>query len=270
MKVPRYVAEVDVHLIPGSFHTEFTADDVAQGAIAAFGAGVFSGGLVWRRDKKGRFGGVGESVAAYLSRKYPDFKPRRILDMATTSGKNLFPYKDVYPEAEAYGIDVGAPLLRFGHAQAEGYGIPVHFSQQNAESTDFADGSMDLIVSCFFFHEIPVKVTQAILKECHRLLAPGGFMVHMELPPQKDLNPYMNFFWDWDTINNNEPTYTAYRSQNPTALTLAAGFEKRNCFEMTIPNFATFGEERFNRFVKGELEAPAHGSGGWYVFGARK
>jgi SAM-dependent methyltransferase len=270
LPIPRYVSELDVHLIPGCFHTEHTKDDVAQGAVTAFGGAVFSGSLGWRRDSKGRNGGVGESIAHYLKGKYPSFRPRRILDMGTSSGKNLLPYKDVFPDAEAHGIDVAAPLLRYGHAQAEAYGVPIHFSQQNAEHTNFADGSFDLIVSSFFFHEAPVKVTKSILRECNRLLAPGGFMVHMELPPQKDLDPYTNFFWDWDTLNNNEPAYTAFRSQNPTALCVEAGFSKDRCFEITIPNLSTFGREKFDKFLRGEVKSPPHGGGGWFVFGAQK
>jgi hypothetical protein len=92
----------------------------------------------------------------------------------------------------------------------------------------------------------------------------------MELPPQKDLDPYTNFFWDWDTLNNNEPAYTAFRSQNPTALCVEAGFSKDRCFEITIPNLSTFGREKFDKFLRGEVKSPPHGGGGWFVFGAQK
>lgn len=270
LPIPRYVSAFDVHLIPGCFHTEHTKDDVAQGAVTALGGAVFSGGLVYRRDLKGRNGGVGESVAHYLKLKYPNFKPRRILDMGTSSGKNLLPYADAYPDAEIYGIDVGAPLLRYGHAQAEAYGVKVHFSQQDAEHTNFPDGYFDLIVSSFFFHEVPVKVTKSILRECHRLLSPGGMMYHMELPPHKNADAFQNFYWDWDTLNNNEPAYTAFRATDPNVLCEGAGFKKGSTVEVTVPNRATFGDEKFARFVAGELSAPEHGSGGWYLFGAHK
>jgi len=45
--------------------------------------------------------------------------------------------------------------------KAEQEGIAVHFSQQNAETLDFADGFFDLIVSSFFFHEVPVPSNQS-------------------------------------------------------------------------------------------------------------
>jgi SAM-dependent methyltransferase len=270
LEIPRYVSALDVHLIPGCFHTEYTADDVAQGAVVSFGGMVFAGAMGWRQGFKGSYGAVGESVSYYLKQKYPDFKPRRILDMGTSSGKNLLPYADTFPGTELYGIDVGAPLLRYGHAKAEAVGVPIHFSQQNAEATDFPDGYFDLIVSSFFFHEVPVKSTRAILKECHRLLAKGGMMAHMELPPRKSCDPYLNFYWDWDTLNNNEPAYSAFRASDPTVLCSEAGFAKDTCFEITVPNRATFGDANFAKFLKGEMAAPRHGVGGWFIFGATK
>ncbi len=264
---PGYVADVDVHHIPGSFTAELTQDDVAIGAVAAHGTRVFSGGLPHRKDNPGA---VAESVAHYLKLAYPDFKPRRILDCGTGIGKNLAPYRDVYPDAECYGIDVGAPGLRYGHALFEHQGIPLHLSQQNAERTDFPDGYFDLIVSSFFFHEMPVASTKLILKENRRLLAPGGRIVHMELPPNAEVDSYAAFVIDWDNDNNYEPDYADYRNQVPTALCAEAGFAPATCWQRFIPNWRTFGAEPFARFVKGDCAAPAYGNGSWFVFGAQK
>ena len=265
-EIPRYLAALDVHLAPGWVTTEHTADDVAQGAVVGFGGKVFTGQHPYRK----RAGVVAESIAHWLKATRPGFAPRRLLDMATTAGKNLFPYKTAFPNAEAHGIDCGAPVLRYGHALAEHEGVAVHFSQQNAEHTDFPDGHFDLIVSSFFLHEIPVKATRNVLRECYRLLAPGGVMVHMELPDEASVSDYENFFWNWDTINNNEPFYTSFRAQEPIALCAEAGFERDKCFKLTIPDAASFGEERYAKFLRGEIPSPAHGSGGWFVMGAQK
>ena len=77
---------------------------------------------------------------------------------------------EAYPEAEVYGIDVAAPMLRYAHARAEALGRRVHFSQQNAESTNFRDESFDLIVSHILLHETSAKAVRNIMRECHRLL----------------------------------------------------------------------------------------------------
>lgn len=266
LALPRYVTELDVHLIPGGFHTEYVADDVAQGAIIAFGGRVSTGANVFRKKDPG---GVGRSIGYWLSQRFPDFSPRRMLDLGTQSGKNLRPYIDLYPQVEAHGVDVSAPTLRYGHVKSECLGKRIHFSQQNAESMDFPDGMFDLIVSSFFFHELPLAATRRILAECKRLLAPGGIMLHMELPPRADCDAWQNFYWDWDAKHNNEPFYTAFRSQDPMALLAEAGFSPAACMVTTVPDVTTCNMDRYDDYLAGGLETPLHGRGGWFIFGAR-
>ena len=268
LEIPRYVSQLDVHLSPGCYHSEFTDDDVAQGVL--LGRGLSSSSGKTRINKNRNFSGVGESIAYWLKQTYPDFKPRRVLDMATQSGANLLAYPRAFPGAEAYGIDVAAPGLRYGHAKAEFEGVPVHFSQQNAEQTDFEDGSFDLIVSSFFLHEAPVAASRRILAETYRLLAPGGILAFMELPPHKSCDAFLNFTFDWDTRNNNEPFYAAYRSQDPTELSVGAGYPREATFEITVPDVTSFDMDKYPAFLRGEVEAPPHGRGGWYIFGGRK
>lgn len=269
LEIPRYVSALDVHLMPGCFHTEHTQDDVAQGAVQVAGGDVFRGGF---RHRKGNPGGVGESIAHYLKLKHPEFDPRRILDLGCNTGKNLFPYLDVFPNAEAYGVDVGAPLLRYGHAVASYEGHPVHFSQQNAEHLDFEDNTFDIVTSSFFLHELPVKSTQAIFKEAHRVLKPGGLMVHMELPPNSEVDPYYAFYLDWDAgSNNNEPFYAEFRNQDVLEICSEAGFQAEKSLKFLIPNYSSFGCDKFEAFVNGDMPAPQHGNGAsWFIFGSWK
>lgn len=268
LPIPRYVSELDVHLLPGGTHSEFAPDDVAQGAM--LGVGLSTNAGQGRIHQSRNFAGIGASIAFWLQQKYPDFRPRRVLDMGTTWGANLFAYTQAFGGCEAYGIDVAAPGLRYGHAKAAHAGIPVHFSQQNAEQTSFSDGFFDLIVSSFFLHEVPLAATRRILAETHRLLAPGGILAFMELPPHKSCDAFLNFAYDWDTRNNNEPFYAQYRAQDPTELTVAAGYPPTESFEVTIPDVTTYDMSLYPRFLRGELAAPAHGRGGWFIFGSRK
>jgi SAM-dependent methyltransferase len=269
LDIPKAVSSLDIHLMPGCFHTEFTDKDVSVGAIYARGTQVFSGGL--RKTKNPGKGGVADSIAHYLRLKYPNFKPKRILDLGCTIGSNLFPYQSAFPDAELYGVDVGAPVLRYGHARAESRGITAHFSQQNAESLDFEDGMFDLVVSSFFFHEIAVPSTKKILKEVHRILAPGGVTIHMELPPSSTKDPYYNFFLDWDAYNNHEPHYAAFRKQDPVALLVGAGFTPESSSLVRIPDRGGVSDDEFAAFAGGEAEAPPHSNfSSYYVFGAGK
>ncbi|NKB45032.1 MAG: methyltransferase domain-containing protein [Alphaproteobacteria bacterium] len=269
LPIPKAVSALDIHLMPGCFHTEYRDEDVAVGAVYAHGTKVFSGAL--KMAKNPGKGGVADSIGHYLKLKYPGFKPKRILDLGCTIGSNLLPFHRAFPDAELYGVDVGAPVLRYGHARAEAQGITAHYSQQNAEDMDFDDGMFDLIVSSFFFHEIAVPSTKKILKEVNRVLAPGGVTIHMELPPSNAMDPYYNFFLDWDAYHNHEPHYAAFRQQDPVALLTEAGFSAESSSLIRIPDRGGVSDDDFAAFARGEAEAPQHSNfSSYYLFGAGK
>ncbi len=266
LALPREYTALDIHLMPGNFHTEDGPDDVRQGALYELGTAVFGSGLQLRRR-----GAVGLSMAHFLRLAQPDFRPARILDLGCTVGANTLPYAEVYPEAAVHGIDLSAPQLRFALARAQANGYAVHFSQQNAEHTDFPDGYFDLIVSSFFLHELPTASTQRVFREAHRLLAPGGLMLHMELPPAAAVDPYYNFFLDWDAYHNNEPHYAEFRRQDFADLCERAGFARHRFIQRRIGNWTVTDADTFAAIARGEREAPAHGNGAsWFVFGAWK
>jgi ubiquinone/menaquinone biosynthesis C-methylase UbiE len=264
LPIPRDVSAMDVHLMPGCWHQEYSPDDTAQGALFELGSNVFGGGL-----KFARRGSVAYSMAHYLQELFPEFKPRRILDLGASVGTNTLPYAELFPEAEVFALDVAAPQLRHGHARATAAELPVHFVQQNAEATNFDDGSFDLVVSSYFFHELSVKSTHRVLAESRRLLAPGGLTLHMELPDAGQADPYYNFYLDWDAYYNNEPHYAAFRGQDPRELLRGAGFEANQLLVTRIPNYSASDAKDFAAAVRGEQETPAHGNGAsWCLFGA--
>ncbi|MCU0760887.1 MAG: class I SAM-dependent methyltransferase [Steroidobacteraceae bacterium] len=267
LPVPRDVSAMDIHLMPGCFHTEYQPDDVAVGAVYWHGTAVFSAGLKLRHAG----GGVARSIAEYLRIVHPRFRPRRMLDIGCSAGNQLLPYLDVFPGCVGHGVDVGAPLLRFAHARSRALGYDVHYSQQDARRLDFADGSFDLVVSSFFLHEQSRATNRQVLKEARRLLAPGGIMVHMELPPAAAVDPYYNFYLDWDAYYNNEPHYAGFRELDPVEECVRAGFAREACFARRIPNFGTVPDEEFRESALGLRPAPAHGNGAsWFIFGATR
>jgi SAM-dependent methyltransferase len=267
LPIPKDMQKLDIHLMPGCFHSEFMPDDVSAGALYHHGTAVFAGGFSLRA----RGGGVAKSIAHYLAARDPGFRPARLLDLGCTVGANLLPYLEVFPDLEAHGIDVCAPLLRYAHARAESLGVAVHYSQQNAEHTDHPDASFDIVCSSFFLHEHSVAVSRRIFKEARRLLKPGGIMVHMELPPDSETTPYYSFYLNWDAYYNNEPHYAAFRALDLRDEVLGAGFKPDKFFKLRIPNHGTVSDAEFAAVARGERDAPAHGNGAsWFIFGARK
>ena len=203
--VPKYHTAADIHLQPGGYHTDFTADDVAAGAVYDKGINLYMGGALGSENDL-----MGNTLLAYLRERHPSHQPRRILDLGCAIGNSTVVWARAFPKAEVHGIDVGAPVLRYAHARAEALGATVHFSQQNAEGTDFADESFDLVVSHIVLHETSKSALGRILAECRRLLRPGGLMLHLEIP--RGRTPIEKFMHNWESYNNNE-TFSRYMTR---------------------------------------------------------
>jgi SAM-dependent methyltransferase len=219
-QMPWYFWGIDIHAMPGGYRGEYAANDVSRGALYDRGVYVYAQGQMGALNDD-----YGSSVVNnYLLKDRKDFRPRRILEMGGGIGNSLVPYADAYPDAEVHLIDVGAGLLRYGHARAESMGKNIHFSQQNAEATNFPDGHFDLIVSHILLHEVPPDALRNIMKECHRLLSDGGLMVHADFPGYEDLDAITQFLIDWDTWNNNEPFWGPMRDLDVKQAARDAGF----------------------------------------------
>lgn len=220
LEIPRYIDMVDIHVMPGNFHTELSDDDTFAGALYDRGVHVFSfGGLGPRND------GLGVAQAAFVKERFPELKPRRILDMGCGPGFTTLPWKEAFPDAEVHGIDIGAPQIRYAHGRAESLGVPVHYSQQNATMTDFPDGHFDVVVSMLVTHECPQPVIRGLFKEAHRLLAPGGVTLH-DGGASYASDPFENLVTSWFGNNVNEPFSAGFRSLDYDQAFLDAGFQR--------------------------------------------
>ncbi|MEI1377990.1 class I SAM-dependent methyltransferase [Nostoc sp. UHCC 0926] len=261
-QIPTYEKAVDIHCMPGGYHSEFTADDIAAGATYDRGSYVYGVGWLGPLNDD-----IGLSIVQnYILPEYPDFRPRKILDMGCSAGNSTLPYVDGFPDAEVHAIDVGAPMLRYAHARAESLGKRVHFSQQNAEHTNFPDESFDLVVSHILLHEIPPPAVRKVMQESYRLLAPGGMMLHVEAPLYRHMDVYAQFMFDWQTANNNEPFWSAVRDLDLVTLATEAGFAVDKTFEKFVPNGAWKAKVTNDLFKNGNSGS----KGTWFVVAATK
>jgi SAM-dependent methyltransferase len=272
-EVPRYVSALDIHCMPGGYAGDGeTASQVLPGVLYDRGVYIYSMGYTGPYNDD-----MGRSVVNYLKRNMPEFKPRRILDMGCTVGHSTLPYKELFPEAEVWGIDVGGPMIRYAHARAGAMGLDVNFAQMNAEKTEFEDGYFDLVVSHILLHETSGKAMPRIVEECFRVLRPGGLMIHADLPPFDLMDPFTQFILDNETYYNNEPFWGAMRELDQVGIAKAAGFDpasiRFDTAPMAVMEYAGAGytEESAadvaeREFTAGEF-APG---GGWEVLIAQK
>jgi ubiquinone/menaquinone biosynthesis C-methylase UbiE len=258
--IPAYHRAVDIHCQPGGYHTEYIPSDVAQGAIYDRAVYIYAMGQMGRDNAD-----MGDSTVAWLKQEHPDFEPTKILDMGCAVGHSTLPYAESFPNAEVHAIDVAAPMLRHAHARARAKGLPVHFAQQNAEATNYADNSFDLVVSHILLHETSSKAIKNIIKECHRLLKPGGLMLHVETPPYEGMAPFETFLFDWDSENNNEPFWRKSHTLDLNELARQGGFTEHAPLQLMVPS--AFQEtQRTLTFQGGDFG----GGGVWFVYGCQK
>lgn len=229
IEIPRYIGAVDIHAMPGNYDEERTQDDVFAGALYDRGVFLRYGGARGPYNER-----IGTQIAEWLRANHPNLKPRRILEIGCAVGGTAVGLAAAMPEAEVYAIELGAPMLRYAHARAESIGVPVHFAQRNGEHTGWPDAHFDVIYSFALMHETSTTACRNILKESHRLLAPGGVMIHLDLPAWKHLDPLDAARMDWDTHYNAEP-FMGKLGDLDDSVMLKAGFRPDQIFEMRFP-----------------------------------
>jgi SAM-dependent methyltransferase len=235
LALPDYVVREDVHRMPGGYAHDAGPEDIRAGAlydlggaVYQFGIGNMAGGLL--NDSRGR------AILANLSGRFPDFEPRAILDMGCGVGQNTVPIAQAFPDARTHGIDVGASLIRYAHLRAEGLGARVHFSQDDAEHTRFADASFDLVVSQIVLHETSPKAMAAIIRESRRLLRLGGVAVHLEVPLRAENgDDFYNMISLWEEYYNAEPNISGVMDADLIGLASDAGFAEVRLGYQSIP-----------------------------------
>ncbi|PHY19700.1 class I SAM-dependent methyltransferase [Caulobacter sp. BP25] len=265
IKQPRYVSAIDHHCMPGSYHTERFPGDVS--GAANYDAGLFAttGGML------GRFNdGGGVAVARWVKKNLPDFKPKRILDIGATLGHNTVPLALAFPDAEIVAVDLGAPMLRYGAARAKALGAHnITFVQADgSDLSRFADGSFDWVQTTMFLHELSFGSMRAILAETHRLLAPGGIVLHVEQPQYDKAMPlFEQAMRDWDAFYNNEPFWSALHEIDLDAYMVAAGFKTEELIHGAVT--AVVDKDVFPDAADDDSEDYGR-KAAWHVIGARK
>lgn len=265
MKLPRYIEGIDHHCMPGSYHTEYFPGDVANAANYDSGLFATTGGQIGRLSDGG-----GQAVAKWVKTNLPDFKPKRIIDLGCGLGHNVLPIAQAYPDAEVIAVDVGAPMLRYGLARAKALGVNnVTFVQANVESLpQFADGSFDWVQTTMFLHETSYSSMKNIFKESYRLLAPGGFVLHVEQPQYTpDMPLYEQAMRDWDAFYNAEPFWTKMHEADLDAWMGEAGFDQTKLIHGGVT--AVVDREVFPDAAEESGEDYGR-KAAWHVIGARK
>lgn len=186
-------AKVDIHIMPGGY----TGSDIA--------------GLLYDQGTRVFFDGAADQDDLHISLAEKTSVPAdgtvtRVLELGCSVGQLSCALKRRFPKAEVWGIDIGAPMVRYAHWRAIQHGADVHFAQMASESLTFPDEHFDLVTAHILFHEIPVEVIRETLRETFRVLRKDGTFVLWDFATATDRDPsYTGFMGQMDAIDNGEP-----------------------------------------------------------------
>jgi ubiquinone/menaquinone biosynthesis C-methylase UbiE len=126
--------------------------------------------------------------------------------------------KQSFPNAKVIGLDLSPYMLVMAEYKANKAGLNIEWLHGKAEQTGLPDASFDLVTASLLFHETPPIISQSILRECFRLLVPGGQVIILD-GNQKTLRQT-----NWLSDIFEEPFIQAYASESLDAWMGAAGF----------------------------------------------
>lgn len=144
------------------------------------------------------------------------------LELGAGTGRATRFVRMAFPKAKITAVDLSGPYLK--RAQASLRDFSRHdFLEADAEKLPFANTTFDAIYSVFLFHELPMEVRKAVLKEGVRLLKVGGFYGLVDSLQMGDV-PVFDRALEQFPIEYHEPFYKNYTENQMSALLESAGF----------------------------------------------
>ena len=153
-----------------------------------------------------------------------DGQVKRVLDLACSVGQSTTALKAKYPDAQVWGIDHSAPMLKAAHRRAVLLESQVTFSQRLAEATRFGDAEFDLVFALILFHELPQRIIAETVREAARVLRPGGLFAVYDFCDSASMSPLEIYHRDFDARHNGEAYSQDFCDMDFAALLADSGF----------------------------------------------
>ena len=151
-----------------------------------------------------------------------DQRKLRLLDLGCGTGRFLDFVKQAWPRLQIMGLDMSDAYIR--HAKRHLRRSRTRFIVGKAEEIPLSDNSQDAVTSIFLFHELPPKVRRIALRECARVLKPGGRLVLLDSLQHGDQRDYEGLL-ELFPHSYHEPYYSSYIKEDFGLLALECGLK---------------------------------------------
>lgn len=216
LEIPDY-ARHEIHIQPGGY-----VGSPFAGYLNYYSVNSFYDALIGPNYQDQAQKGIAQKIPV------PDQgKVARILDLGCATGRLTFAIKDRFADAEVWGLDVAAPMLRFAHLRGVDMGTEINLRQALASDTRFPDAHFDIVTANILFHETTAQVTREIMQEVFRILRPGGVFYPTDLPNGKQVSPRnaVNNYAQWiDHTLNGERWRIEWEAMDGAQAMADAGF----------------------------------------------
>ncbi|WP_320667582.1 class I SAM-dependent methyltransferase [Prochlorococcus sp. MIT 1307] len=180
------------------------------------------------------FNGTADSmrrrIIAPLKRGLKRFSNRpkeslKVLDVATGTGRTLKQIRSALKDEELIGIDLSGAYLRQASRYLNSRGEEfAQLIRGNAEEMPFPNESMQALTCVFLLHELPKNARQNVLKECWRVLEPGGVLVLADSIQIADSPQFSPIMEDFHKVFH-EPYYRDYINDDIDEKLINSGFQ---------------------------------------------
>jgi ubiquinone/menaquinone biosynthesis C-methylase UbiE len=156
-------------------------------------------------------------------RRTTDAGRLQVLDVACGTGSALRVLAHAHPQLRYTGLDLSPYYLQVARERLRDV-EDLSLVADNAEDMPFRDQRFDVVTSVYLFHELPSNARRAVLRECLRVLRPGGLLV-LEDSAQLVESPELGFALENFAREFHEPFYRDYIRDDLAAAAQEVGFE---------------------------------------------
>ena len=167
-----------------------------------------------------------------------DQRSLRLIDLGCGTGRFLDAVKQTWPRLPSLGLDLSEAYIRHARRHLRRW-TRINLVVANAESIPAPDNSADAITSIFVVHELPPEIRRVVVKECARVLKPGGRLILLDSLQRGD-EPAYDGLLECFPQNYHEPYYRSYVDENFAAIAQLCGLAYRREVKAFVSKLMVF------------------------------